>query len=163
MLISNKNTKRFAIMTELDHSNKTAYSSHGINFTLHWKQEVLMMSTSSSLVTSGVAITRTVFPASADKFGIAIFSCFLYSKQWQRSLYETTITYYQSICLVGNNMTVFLTITNGRHRQRTTVYGKGIKNGCPCIVEIRGTQGCALVGDPARAVGECRDVAKAQP
>ena len=30
---------------------------------------------------------------------------------------------------------------------------KGIKNGCPCIVEIRGTQGCALVGD-ARAVGE---------
>ena len=42
-------------------------------------------------------------------------------------------------------------------------YNKGIKNGCPCIVEIRGTQGCALVGDPARAVGECRDVAKAQP
>ena len=40
---------------------------------------------------------------------------------------------------------------------------KGIKNGWPCIVEIRGTQGCALVGDPARAVGECRDVAKAQP
>ena len=40
---------------------------------------------------------------------------------------------------------------------------KGIKNGCPCIVEIRGTRGCALVGDPARAVGECRDVAKAQP
>ena len=25
--------------------------------------------------------------------------------------------------------------------------GKGIKNGCPCIVEIRGTQGCASVGD----------------
>ena len=43
------------------------------------------------------------------------------------------------------------------------VFIKGIKNGCPCIVEIRGTQGCALVGDPARAVGECRDVAKAQP
>ena len=42
-------------------------------------------------------------------------------------------------------------------------FAKGIKNGCPCIVEIRGTQGCALVGDPARAVGECRDVAKAQP
>ena len=39
----------------------------------------------------------------------------------------------------------------------------GIKNGCPCIVEIRGTQGCALFGDPARAVGECRDVVKAQP
>ena len=33
---------------------------------------------------------------------------------------------------------------------------KGIKNGCPCIVEIRGTQGCALVGDPARAVGEAQ-------
>ena len=31
---------------------------------------------------------------------------------------------------------------------------KGIKNGCPRIVEIRGTQGCALVGDPARAVGD---------
>ena len=41
-----------------------------------------------------------------------------------------------------------------------TLIVKGIKNGCPCIVEIRGTQGCALVGDPARAVG---DVAKAQP
>ena len=34
---------------------------------------------------------------------------------------------------------------------------EGIKNGCLCIVEIRGTQGCA------RAIGECRDVAKAQP
>ena len=45
----------------------------------------------------------------------------------------------------------------------TDHYIKGIKNGCPCIVEIRGTQGCALVGDPARAVGECRDVAKAPP
>ena len=45
----------------------------------------------------------------------------------------------------------------------TYVCVKGIKNGCPCIVEIRGTQGCALVGDPARAVDECRDVAKAQP
>ena len=31
------------------------------------------------------------------------------------------------------------------------------------IVEIRGTQGCALVGDPARAVGECRDVDNEQP
>ena len=29
---------------------------------------------------------------------------------------------------------------------------KGMKNGCPWIVQIRGTQGCALVGDPARAV-----------
>ena len=36
---------------------------------------------------------------------------------------------------------------------------KVIKNGCRCIVEIRGTQGWALVGDPAWAVGECRDVA----
>ena len=40
---------------------------------------------------------------------------------------------------------------------------KRIKNSCPCIVEIRGMQGCVLVGDPARAVGECRDVAKVQP
>ena len=40
---------------------------------------------------------------------------------------------------------------------------KGIKNSFSCIVEIRGTQGCAMVGVPARAVGECRDVAKAQP
>ena len=51
--------------------------------------------------------------------------------------------------------------------QRSTAHcvagTKGIKNGCPCIVEIRGTQGCALVADPARAVGECGDVAKAQP
>ena len=40
---------------------------------------------------------------------------------------------------------------------------KGIQNGYPCIVEIRGTQGCALVGDPARAYGSWKDVAKAQP
>ena len=61
---------------------------------------------------------------------------------------------------------------NGRNTQtfflgRWTYYEyyivKGIKNGCPCIVEIKGTQGCALVGDPARAVGERRDVAKAHP
>ena len=32
---------------------------------------------------------------------------------------------------------------------------EGIKNGCPCIVEIRGTRGHALVG-------ECKDVAKAR-
>ena len=50
---------------------------------------------------------------------------------------------------------------NGQYEKG--IFVKGIKNGCPCIVEIRGTQGCALVGDPARAVGECRDVAKAQP
>ena len=49
------------------------------------------------------------------------------------------------------------------HDLQDKIDDKGIKNGCPCIVEIRGTQGCALVGDPARAVGECRDVAKAQP
>ena len=30
---------------------------------------------------------------------------------------------------------------------------KWLKNGCPCIVEIRGMQGCALVGDPARVQG----------
>ena len=40
---------------------------------------------------------------------------------------------------------------------------KGIKNGCSCIVEIRGMQRCALVRDPSRAAGEYRDVAKAQP
>ena len=40
---------------------------------------------------------------------------------------------------------------------------KDIKNGWSCIVEIRGTQGSTLVGDPARPVGECSDVAKAQP
>ena len=40
---------------------------------------------------------------------------------------------------------------------------EGIKNGHPCIVEIRGTEGCALVGDPARAGGSWRDIAKAQP
>ena len=44
----------------------------------------------------------------------------------------------------------------GRHR----ISAADIKE---IFVEIRGTQGCALVGDPARAVGECRDVAKAQP
>ena len=31
------------------------------------------------------------------------------------------------------------------------------------IHNARATIQCALVGDPARAVGECRDVAKAQP
>ena len=30
-------------------------------------------------------------------------------------------------------------------------------------VEIRGTQGCALVKDPAWAVNNCRDLGKAQP
>ena len=39
---------------------------------------------------------------------------------------------------------------------------EGIENGCP-NVEIEGTQVCALVGDPARAYGSYRDVAKAQP
>ena len=42
-----------------------------------------------------------------------------------------------------------------QRRQADVAFNKGIKNGCLCIVEIRGTQGCALVGDPARA--------KAQP
>ena len=54
-------------------------------------------------------------------------------------------------------------IRSGRNISTKEWIVKGIKNGCSCIVEIRGTQGCALVGDPARAVGECRDVAKAQP
>ena len=27
---------------------------------------------------------------------------------------------------------------------------KGVENGCSCIVGIRSTQGCALVGDPVR-------------
>ena len=53
--------------------------------------------------------------------------------------------------------------SEGKWELVLTWHVKGIKNGCPCIVEIKGTQGCALVGDPARAVGECRDVAKAQP
>ena len=62
-------------------------------------------------------------------------------------------------------MFCFSDVRNIRRKPRATFRGfvKGIKNGCPCIVEIRGTQGCALVGDPARAAGECRDVAKAQP
>ena len=38
-----------------------------------------------------------------------------------------------------------------------------VLNGCPCIVENRGMQGCALVGDLARAVGECRNIVQAQP
>ena len=58
---------------------------------------------------------------------------------------------------------VYSTIYSGadqnKHQSSASLaFVKGIKNGCPCIVEIRGTQGCALVG-----VGECRDVAKAQP
>ena len=43
------------------------------------------------------------------------------------------------------------------------LFVKGIKNGCLCIVEMRGTQGCALVEDPTATIGECADVAKAQP
>ena len=42
-------------------------------------------------------------------------------------------------------------------------YFQGIKNGYWCIVEIRDMPGCALVRDPAQVIGECRDVAKAQP
>ena len=37
-----------------------------------------------------------------------------------------------------------------------TGINEGIKSGCSCIVEIRGMQGCALVGDTQRAVGEYR-------
>ena len=46
---------------------------------------------------------------------------------------------------------------------RLVPFSKGVKNGSPCIVKIRGTPSSAVVGDPARAVGECRDVAKTQP
>ena len=42
-------------------------------------------------------------------------------------------------------------VENRKQACRCPNCNKGIKNGCPCIVEIRGTQGCALVGDPARA------------
>ena len=31
--------------------------------------------------------------------------------------------------------------------QNEDSHDKGIKNGCPCIVEIRGTWCCSLVGD----------------
>ena len=48
-------------------------------------------------------------------------------------------------------------------RFRTLSDVKGIENGCPCIVDIRGTQSYAMVGDPTRAVGEWKAVAKAQP
>ena len=34
--------------------------------------------------------------------------------------------------------------------------------GLRMVVDIRVTHGCALVGDFTRAVGECKDVAKAQ-
>ena len=64
-------------------------------------------------------------------------------------------------------MLIFMSILNFENlvfnQTYLSFFIKGIKNGCPCIVEIRGMQGCALVGDPARAVGECRYVAKAQP
>ena len=56
---------------------------------------------------------------------------------------------------------VFLLLHTVLHSQEPKGFIKGIEIGCPGIVEIRGTQGCALVGDPARALGECRDIAKA--
>ena len=40
---------------------------------------------------------------------------------------------------------------------------KEIKNGWPCIVEFKGMQDCALVGDLPQAIGKWRDVVKAQP
>ena len=63
------------------------------------------------------------------------------------------------------SLTLHTVLLNSVHKNTWDIIPdvKGIKNGWPCIVEIRGTQGCALVEDPARAVGECRDVAKAQP
>ena len=35
---------------------------------------------------------------------------------------------------------------HGRNLQTSGTFIKGIKNSSPCIMEIRGTQGCALVG-----------------
>ena len=60
---------------------------------------------------------------------------------------------------LGDNIQgpILLTCINfnsGMDTKLQPLWIKGIKNGWPCIVEIRGTQGCALVGDPARAVGE---------
>ena len=40
------------------------------------------------------------------------------------------------------------------HFRKLWWFLKEIKNGCPCIVELQGTQGCALVGDPTQVVGE---------
>ena len=41
-------------------------------------------------------------------------------------------------------------------------FDRGIKIGCPFIVEIRNMQGCALDRDPAWAIGKFSDIAKAQ-
>ena len=70
---------------------------------------------------------------------------------------------YQSQREYTNNKLLDYVELAAAYAELSLFCAKGIKNGCPCIVEIRGTQGCALVGDPSRAVGECRDVAKAQP
>ena len=41
---------------------------------------------------------------------------------------------------------------------------KAIKFRFPILSDVKGIKnGRPLVGDPARAVGECKDVAKAQP
>ena len=40
---------------------------------------------------------------------------------------------------------------------------KGIKNGCPCIVEIRGTQGCALATSLHSPTARAGSPTKAQP
>ena len=40
---------------------------------------------------------------------------------------------------------------------------KGLRMVARALWRSEARRVCALVGDPARAVGECRDVAKAQP
>ena len=82
------------------------------------------------------------------------------SMKWNNDLYliECIRSLEHICCLTALNIYGII-----QPRYYKIYLDKGIKNGCPCIVDIRGTQGCALVGDPARAVGECRDVAKAQP
>ena len=54
-------------------------------------------------------------------------------------------------------------LEGGPSASHNKLFAKGINNGCPYIMEIKDTQGRASVGDPARAVGECMDVANAQP
>ena len=91
-----------------------------------------------------------------------------HSTPFKITVYNDVLTMYKSMLRAWTKfeMSCIASMAPRYHNEEdviSTTFVKGIKNGCPCIVEIRGTQGCALVGDPARAVGECRDVAKAQP
>ena len=88
-------------------------------------------------------------PQGGEEFSVVVFAVFAI---------VLLFMYYQVVPII-----VLLKWFYSEIAFNTKYFVKGIKNGWPCIVEIRGTQGCALVGDPARAVGECRDVAKAQP